>query len=61
MTSAPCLPQEEEVCDSPLVPTDTTGDLPGREHYRVAGEGHHGQGVPTEGGADQAGVQDPTA
>ena len=40
---------------------DAAGDLPDGEHHHAAGKVHHGQGVPTEGGADEAGVPDPAA
>lgn len=42
-----------------MFPTDAAGDRPGREHHHAAGKVHRGQGVPAEGGADEAGVPDP--
>lgn len=39
-------------------PADAAGDLPGGEHHHAAGKVHHGQGVPAEGGTDEAGVPD---
>lgn len=39
-----------------MLPTDASGDLPGGEYHHASGKVHHGQGVPTEGGADTAGV-----
>lgn len=42
-----------------MSPADAAGDLSGGEHHPAAGKVHHGQGVPAEGGADAAGVQDP--
>lgn len=42
-----------------ILPADAAGDLSGGEHHPAAGKVHHGQGVPAEGGADAAGVQDP--
>lgn len=45
---------------TPVVfPADSAGDLPDGEHHHAAGKVHHGQGVPAEGGADEAGVPDP--
>ena len=40
-------------------PADAAGDLPDGGHHHAAGKVHHGQGVPAEGGPDEAGVPDP--
>ena len=42
-----------------MFPADAAGDLPDGEHHHAAGKVHHGQGVPAEGGTDEAGVPDP--
>lgn len=39
-------------------PADAAGDLPGGEHHHAARKVRYGQRVPSEGGADKAGVPD---